>query len=82
MNEYVNAYRILNEECIKFCEANDSTYVDIIAEICTGVLGHDFVYCRCIDSHFEFLTDWYEGGNLTILNIRYADDVYRKGFRE
>lgn len=80
MANYVDAYKILNEECIKFCEEHSGFYGDIIAEIYTDVLGYDFVFCNCEDLYFEFLTDWYEGGDLRIVNMDYFKNVCDKAF--
>lgn len=84
MAKYVEAYKILNEECIKFCEDHNAFYGDIIAEIYTDVLGHDFVYCMCSDNvnEFEFITDWYEGGELTIISMDYFENVCDKAFHK
>ena len=80
MAKYVNAYKILADACIKFCEDNNEFYDDIVADVFTDVLGQSYIYCKCMTDKFEFLYDWYEGGELTILNISYFDDVCDKAF--
>lgn len=78
---YENAYSILEKACIKFCEDNkDKLYDDIVAEIYTDVLGHDYIFCKCVDTNFEYLTDWYEGGYLTIINMKYFSDLCDMAF--
>lgn len=83
MSVYENAYDILSKKCVEFCEKNGSYYSDIVAEIYTDVLGHDYVLCICSDiDGFEFMTDWYEGGHLVILNMDYFDNVCRRAFKD
>ena len=80
MAKYVNAYKILTDACIKFCDDHDALYDNIVAEIFTDVLGDDYIFCQCVGDSFEFLTDWYEGGELTIINLSYFNDVCDKAF--
>ena len=80
INEFVNAYDILTRAFIQFCEHNENLYDDIVVEIFTDVLGHDYIYCKCVGSTFEFLSDWYEGGNLEIINIDYFMNICDKVF--
>lgn len=80
MSVYENAYEILSRKCEEFCENNDNYYADIVAEIYTDVLGHDYVYCVCENDGFDFITDWYEGGHLNIINIDYFHSVCKKAF--
>ena len=84
MSVYENAYDILSKKCVEFCEKNGNYYGDIVAEIYTDVLGLDYVYCMCSGNvnEFEFITDWYEGGYLVIINMDYFDDVCRRAFKE
>ncbi|MBQ1296579.1 MAG: hypothetical protein IIY21_21215 [Clostridiales bacterium] len=79
MANYINAYDILTEACIKFCE-DSGLYSDLVAEIATDVLGHDYVYCICYGDTFEYATDWYEGGNLEIIDINYFSNICDKAF--
>lgn len=80
MNNF-NAYKWLSDACIKFCEEHDNTFNDIVAKVHTDVLDDTFVYCSCEYDHFEFLIDWYEGGNVTILAMGYFDDVAERGLK-
>ena len=84
MGVYVDAYERLSKRCVEFCEDNKYYFADIIAEIYTDVLGHDFVYCMCSGdcNKFEFITDWYEGGNLKIINMDYFHNVCKRAFKK
>lgn len=80
MNIDINGYKILSEACIKFCDNNDSLYDDIVAEIYTDVLGPDYVFCKCVGDTFEYLSDWYEGGDVKIINMDYFSNICDKAF--
>jgi len=79
MREWINAYKILSNACVAFCEKNDCYYADLVAKINTDVLGDAFIYCINIGNHFTFTCDFYEGGTLTIMSIDYFDNVAERG---
>lgn len=80
MKEYVDAYKILSDACVAFCEEH-FYYDDIVAKIYTDVLGDYIIYCVCNENcHFDFIRDWYEGGSLTIIALEYFDALAERGF--
>ena len=74
MKEF-NGYDFLKNECIKFCREHGNTFLPIMALIESPVLGRSVIYCDSWNDFDEWLYDWWEGGEVKILFMEYADKL-------